>query len=93
MRYEDIVRHVGHRIEAVTYGSVIETWNASVECIDCSEVIVTEDAPGVLHSEVCTDCGQRIEPEDEVWMTKDGVAAGPPVGDPYHVEHAPEEVG
>lgn len=40
---------------------------------------------------VCRDCGKRIASEDAVWIDKDGNAAGPPTGEPYHVECAPEQ--
>jgi|TARA_R110000751_G_scaffold43630_1_gene100475 hypothetical protein len=39
--YEKILAHVGHDIEATTYGN--PPVNASVECIDCMEVIIDED--------------------------------------------------
>lgn len=37
---ERIAQHVGHDIEVVTYGDKI---NASIECLDCGEVIASVD--------------------------------------------------
>lgn len=37
--FEDLKRHVGHKITCVTYGNPAE--NVSVECEDCSEVIIS----------------------------------------------------
>ena len=44
-----------------------------------------------LNFEDCADCGEPIPDEDAVWIGPSGVAAGPPVGEPYHVECAPPE--
>jgi len=44
MLYNKILPHVGHRIEAVTYGAdEIGPINAAIECHDCHEIIVDED--------------------------------------------------
>jgi hypothetical protein len=39
--FSDLNRHVGHRIECVNYGD--PPVNASVECMDCNEVILDFD--------------------------------------------------
>ena len=47
--YEKILAHVGHEIEVATYGDperVNPPVNVSVECMTCSEVIVSEDKDG-----------------------------------------------
>ena len=38
--YADLIRHVGHAIETVTYGNLD---NVAVECLDCYEVIIDYD--------------------------------------------------
>lgn len=38
--YSELKAHVGHRVEVVTYGKDV---NVSVECIDCSAVLRSED--------------------------------------------------
>jgi len=40
MDYDDLKRHVGHKIMCVTYG---DGYNVSVECTDCNEVILDFD--------------------------------------------------
>lgn len=42
--FAELVQHVGHKIECVTYGKDGVTWNAAVECLTCNEVIVDYDA-------------------------------------------------
>ena len=39
--YEEIKRHIGHKIECVSYGRDIE--NVSIECADCNEVLIDYD--------------------------------------------------
>jgi phosphopentomutase len=39
--FEDLKRHVGHRIECVTYGN--PAVNVAVECVDCNEVLMDFD--------------------------------------------------
>jgi hypothetical protein len=42
--FEDLKRHIGHRIVCVGYGMKGgELINVSVECNDCSEVLLTFD--------------------------------------------------
>lgn len=38
--YEDLKRHVGHKVECVVYG---DDANVSVECVTCNEVIIDFD--------------------------------------------------
>lgn len=38
--YEEIMQHVGHKIVAVYYGSVLRPDNAAIECETCSAVII-----------------------------------------------------
>jgi len=38
--FEDLMNHVGHDLECVTYGDVD---NVAVECIDCGCVIIDYD--------------------------------------------------
>lgn len=38
--YEELMRHVGHDIEAVTYG---QTDNVAIECNTCYEVLLDYD--------------------------------------------------
>lgn len=41
----DLLRHVGHTIECVTYGPHGSPANVAVECEDCCEVIIDFDVP------------------------------------------------
>lgn len=38
-QFNDLVRHVGHNIECVTYGEFSDE-NVALECMDCNEVLV-----------------------------------------------------
>lgn len=38
-----LLSHAGHRIEIVTYGTLDDIRNVSIECIDCNEVIADMD--------------------------------------------------
>lgn len=40
--FDDLVQHVGHKLECVTYGNFTEE-NVAVECLDCGCVIVDFD--------------------------------------------------
>jgi hypothetical protein len=40
--YEELLRHVGHDIETITYGSVE---NVAIECNTCYEVLMDYDNP------------------------------------------------
>ena len=44
--FDKIKDHVGHTIEAVTYGDPDDPANVAIECTDCCVVITDEDAPG-----------------------------------------------
>jgi len=39
--FEDLCKHVGHKIVCVTYGSPPQ--NVAVECEDCNEVLMSYD--------------------------------------------------
>lgn len=41
--YQDLRRHVGHRMVCVAYGDVDSPANVAVECEDCHEVIISFD--------------------------------------------------
>jgi hypothetical protein len=41
IQYQKIKEHIGHKIECVYYGNYMQ--NVSIECIDCMEVIISED--------------------------------------------------
>lgn len=44
--FEDLVAHAGHTVEIATYGDEgVGILNVAVECMDCSTVLVDEDAP------------------------------------------------
>lgn len=45
--FDKIRAHWGHKIEVAMYGPMFHYVNAAIECLDCGEVIVDEDAPGV----------------------------------------------
>ena len=45
--FEKIIQHVGHNLEAVTYGNSDLVMNAAIECLDCGEVVVDEDSPAI----------------------------------------------
>ena len=40
--FNKLLAHIGHKIETVAYGQG-EPINASVECMDCNEVLYSED--------------------------------------------------
>ena len=40
--FENLMAHIGHNIEIVTYG-MNEPVNVSIECIDCCEVLYSAD--------------------------------------------------
>ena len=47
-KYEDLEKHVGHKIECVYYADEDfseEAMAVSLECVTCSEVLVTFDNP------------------------------------------------
>ena len=39
-RYNNILRHLGHKIEVAKYA---DGWEVAIECMDCYEVIVWEE--------------------------------------------------
>jgi hypothetical protein len=43
INFADLIRHVGHEVEVVTYGDKDYTANVSAECMDCSEVLIGFD--------------------------------------------------
>jgi hypothetical protein len=43
--YEELVTHVGHEIECVTYGKAEDIWNVAIECLDCAEVLLDFERP------------------------------------------------
>ena len=43
--FNKLLSHAGHRIEIVTYGTLDDIRNVSIECVDCNEVIVDMDNP------------------------------------------------
>lgn len=38
-----------------------------------------------VFDDVCVQCQKPIRGDDPVYATSDGTAAGPPIGEPYHV--------
>ena len=42
-RYNNILRHLGHKIEVAKYA---DGWEVAIECMDCNEVIVWEEKVG-----------------------------------------------
>lgn len=43
--YQELLQHVGHTIECVTYGGDGEVWNVAVECTVCNTIICDADNP------------------------------------------------
>jgi len=41
--YTDLIRHCGHKIEIVTYGSKNNPINVAIECTECNEVLMDFD--------------------------------------------------
>lgn len=41
--YEELKRHVGHKIVCVAYGDPEEPANVAIECEDCGEVLLDYD--------------------------------------------------
>ena len=40
--YSDLLQHVGHSFECVTYGGGV---NVALECMTCNEVLIDYDKP------------------------------------------------
>jgi hypothetical protein len=53
--YADLSRHIGHKVEVVTYAEV----NVAIECEDCSEVLLDYDKEEQIN--LLTDIGLRTE--------------------------------
>lgn len=45
--FQELLDHVGHRIECVTYGTKGVPVNAAIECIDCGCVLLDFDSPAM----------------------------------------------
>ena len=43
--FKDMLQHVGHKLQCVTYGTLGKVWNVAIECEDCGEVLVDQDNP------------------------------------------------
>jgi len=43
--YEDLKKHIGHKIVCVGYGDLDNPANVAIECETCSEVILSYDSP------------------------------------------------
>jgi hypothetical protein len=41
--FNDLMRHVGHKIVCVTYGTKKHPVNVAIECEDCNEVLLDYD--------------------------------------------------
>lgn len=42
--YEELLRHLGHNVVVVAYGSLEKDWkNVAIECEDCCEVLLDYD--------------------------------------------------
>ena len=41
--FKELLAHVGHNIECVTYGNNDDIVNVSLECVDCDEVLLDFD--------------------------------------------------
>ena len=49
--FEDLIKHVGHKIECDEYGGPNDGWNVTLECVDCHEVLVSFDNRGELEED------------------------------------------
>lgn len=47
--FEDLLRHVGHKIECAIYANQLtgEVHNVAVECSTCNEVLLDYEAPDI----------------------------------------------
>ena len=43
--YEELKRHIGHRIVVSAYGEIDDPVNVAIECEDCAEVILDFNHP------------------------------------------------
>jgi hypothetical protein len=41
--FKELLRHAGHKIVCVTYGTQDEVWNVAIECQTCMEVLFDYD--------------------------------------------------
>lgn len=48
--YEELLRHVGHKVVVVTYGRGEKPWNVALECETCGEVLLDFDEDGAEES-------------------------------------------
>jgi hypothetical protein len=55
--FEDLRRHVGHKIECVCYSDGKTVYGVSLECVTCGEVLVSFDNPEFVE-ECLEDCDE-----------------------------------
>ena len=41
--FEDLKHHIGHKIECVYYGDILDPVNIAIECEDCGEILLSFD--------------------------------------------------
>jgi hypothetical protein len=58
--FEDLRRHVGHKIECVCYSDGKTVYGVSLECVTCGEVLVSFDNPEFV--EECLEDCEEDEP-------------------------------
>jgi hypothetical protein len=67
--WEKLKAHICHNVVIVYYGDSNNHDNISLECEDCSEVLIDVDNPANLEVDrnlvTCLVCGYRYDPEHE----------------------------
>ena len=67
-KWEELLRHQGHKIVVAQYENGGEVHNISLECDDCWEVLESYDKEGAI----CDECGELHDEENEVMTIKKG---------------------
>ena len=59
--YNDLSRHIGHKVEVVTYADT----NVAIECEECSEVLLDFDREVACDRPECRNCYPDPKPYNE----------------------------
>jgi len=52
--FSDLMAHIGHDLECVTYENEGIVYNVAIECLDCQEIVLDFDNPAL------TEGGQEV---------------------------------
>jgi len=57
--FDDLMNHVGHKMECVSYGCNDDPDSISIECLSCGSVLADFNNPA--REEVCNRCGCDLD--------------------------------